>query len=69
MMGDLIGDLEHDLVGEGDAEGLGGPHVDHEVEGHRLLDGEVGGLGTFKNAACIEADLAIHGHEIGAIAH
>src|SRR5436190_24226741 len=30
-----LGDLEHDLVGEGDAERLGGLHIDDEVEEHR----------------------------------
>jgi hypothetical protein len=42
---DYLGDLEHDLVGEGDAERLGRLQSDHEVEGHGLLDGEIGGLG------------------------
>jgi len=39
-----LGDLEHDLVGERDAEGLGRPHVEDEIVDHRLLDGEVGRL-------------------------
>src|SRR3954467_8223704 len=43
-----LGDLEHDLVGEGDPQLAGGLEVDHEVEGHGPLDREVSGLGAFK---------------------
>src|SRR3954462_5368194 len=38
-----LGDLEHDLVGEGDPQLAGRLQVDHEVKGHGPLDREVGG--------------------------
>jgi hypothetical protein len=41
---DHLGDLEQDLVGERDAERLRRLQVHHEVEAHRPLDGQVGGL-------------------------
>jgi hypothetical protein len=37
-------DLEHDLVVEDDAEGRGRLQIQHELEGHRLLDGQIGRL-------------------------
>jgi hypothetical protein len=44
-----LGGLEQHVRGDGEAEGVGGPEIDHEVEFTGLLDGEVGGLGAFKD--------------------
>ena len=59
-----LGDLEHDLVGEGDAQLAGGLQVDHEVERHRLLDGEIGGLGAFQNLVYINSRAPIEVIEV-----
>jgi hypothetical protein len=45
-----VRNLQHDLVGEGDAERLGRLEVHHELEGHRLFDGKISRLGAFENA-------------------
>ena len=47
---DHLGGLEEDVPRDGEAEGLGGLEVDHEVEGRRLLHGKVGGLGALEDA-------------------
>ena len=40
---DLLGPHEH-RGRDGEAEGLGGPQIDHDLELRRLLDGQVGGF-------------------------
>src|SRR5262245_13650996 len=66
---DDLGDLEHDLVGEGNAQLVGGLEVHHEVEGHRLLDGKVGGFGALEDAVYVVRGAAVHAGEIGAVRH
>src|SRR4051812_6202608 len=41
---DDLGGLEHDIRGDGEAEGLGGAKIDNEVVPHRALDGEISRL-------------------------
>src|SRR5882724_13691791 len=41
---------DEEVRGDGEAEGLGGLEIDDQLEVHRLLDGQVGGLGTFQDS-------------------
>src|SRR5882672_5674736 len=45
---DLVGAGE-DRWRDGEAERLGGLEIDHQLEGRRLLDREIGGLGALED--------------------
>src|SRR5947207_5845923 len=56
--------LLYDLVGLGEkcrwninAERLGGLEIDDQLEGRRLLDRQIGGLGALENLSRVSADL------------
>src|SRR6266436_10168371 len=54
---DLIGAGE-DRWRDGQAESLGGVEIDDQLEGRRLLDWQIGGLGALENPAGVDASLA-----------
>src|SRR5262252_1231794 len=65
-----------DLVGAGekhrrklDAERLGGLKVEYQFEFDWLLNRQIGGLGTFQDAAGVDANLVIGIRNIGSVAH
>src|SRR3954453_8361648 len=64
-----FGALEHDLIREGNPEGLRCFHVDHEVKGHRLLDGEDRGLGPLENAVHIVGGAMSHRQLVRRVGH
>src|SRR3954447_5864240 len=64
---DDLGGLEQHVLGDGEAESLGGLEVDDEVEGRRLLHGEVGGLGAFQNTVYIVGSAPMHGGQARAV--
>src|SRR6516225_3974001 len=43
--------------------------VNHKLELGRLLNRQIGGLGTFQDAAGVDADLAIGISNVGSVAH
>ena len=47
----------------GEAEGLGGLEVDHQLKYGRLLDRQIGGLGTLQDLPGVNSGLAIVGRE------
>src|SRR5262249_17870841 len=53
----------------GEAERLGGPEVDHQLEFGRLHNWQVGWLFALENAAGIDAHTAKHVRKIGPVAH
>src|SRR5262245_60384803 len=64
------------LVGAGEerrrhlqTERLGGFEVDHKLEFHRLVDGQVGGFLALKNPPGIEPDLVIRVRRTSSLAH
>src|SRR5258706_9490384 len=59
----LIRPLQEGL-GDGQAEGLGGPEVDHQLELRRLLDGEVGRLRAFQDLVHVRSCATIEIREI-----
>jgi len=67
--------LFDDLVGagenrwrHGEAELLGGLEVDHQLEGRRLLDRQIGGLLALENPSGVNASLAKGRSDAGPIA-
>src|SRR5438477_8202171 len=71
----LAHSLDH-LVGaaeqrerEGDAERIGGFEIEHQLDVHRLLHRQVGGLGALEYAADIDASEALRVVDAGAVAH
>jgi hypothetical protein len=65
----------NDLVGAGEdrgrhrqAERLGGVEVDDKLEGRRLLDRQIGGLGALEDLSDVNAGLAIGSREARSIA-
>src|SRR5216683_5328696 len=55
-------------LGDGQAEGLGGLEVDHQLELRRLLDGKVAGLCALEDLVDVGGGVAIHletAHSIG----
>src|SRR5271165_3289081 len=56
---DLVGAGE-DRLRHGQAERLGGLQIDDQLEGGRLLDRQIGGLGALENLSGINAELAIY---------
>src|SRR4029453_14715711 len=51
---DHLGRLEEEGWRDGQAQGLGGLQVDHQLERHRLLHRQIGGLGPFENLVDVE---------------
>src|SRR5215212_9537722 len=64
-----LGDLEQDLVGEGDPKRLGGLQVHHEVKGHRLLDREISGFRPIEDAVDIVGGAAVTRQQTGPVGH
>src|SRR5687767_3429208 len=46
---DDLGGLEQHMLGDGEPESLGGPEVDDELEAHRPLHRQVGGLRSLQD--------------------
>jgi hypothetical protein len=56
------------VVGDGQAEGLGGVHIDHKLEGHRLLDGQGRGLRAVEEPVHVVGGAAVQvnpAHAVG----
>src|SRR5215471_3227540 len=64
----LVGGNEQ-LVWRGEAEHPGGLVVNDQFEFRRLHDRQIGRLRALEDAAGIDADLAIHIHNVASIAH
>src|SRR5262245_23733385 len=54
---------------DGEAERLGGLHVDDELHFGRLLDRQLGGLLAFENSACIDAERAVRIQNGASVCH
>src|SRR5215831_15100979 len=54
---------------EHDAERPGGLDIDNQLKFHRLLDGQIAGLGSLENFSGVDADLSICIGKNGSIAH
>src|SRR5215831_20454123 len=54
---------------DGEAERLGGLHVDDELHFGRLLDRQLGGLLAFENSACIDAERAVRIQNGASVSH
>src|SRR5215470_13199175 len=67
-LNDLIRPRQHRRR-DGQAERLGGLEVDDELELGRLLDREIGGLGTLEDLCHIGSGASIEISEIRAVAH
>jgi len=67
LLDDLVGAGE-DRWRHGEAERLGGLQVHDQLEPCRLLDRQVGGLGSVQDLSGIDAELAIGGSETRSIA-
>src|SRR6266481_6040872 len=63
---DLVGAGE-DRWRDGEAKRLGGVEVDDQLEGRRLLDRQVGGLGALEDPSGVNADLAPDADTAGSI--
>ena len=50
--------LQEERWGDGEAERLGGLEIDHQLEFHRLLHGQVARLGAFQNLVHVYSDAA-----------
>src|SRR5262245_34174349 len=68
--------LLNNLVGNGEqaprndeAERLGGPDIDEELEFCGLDDRDIGGLGALEDAASVDPSLTIGFRNAGAVAH
>jgi len=67
LLNHLVGAGEERLR-HGQAEGFRGFQVDDQLELGRLLDRQVGGLGTSENPADIRPSLAIYAGGFGSVA-
>src|SRR5262245_23753427 len=63
----LVGEREQ-IVGDLEAERLGGPEVDHELELGRLQNRQVGGLGPLENVRGVDAVLPVGVGDADAVA-
>src|SRR5688572_20503583 len=63
-----LGRLEQHVVGDGEAEGLGRLEIDHEVEAHRLLNGQVGRLRALEDLVHVSGGASKHVAEVPSIA-
>src|SRR5437870_1710906 len=61
--------LEEERWGNGEAEGLGGLQVDHQLELRRLLDGQVGGFGTLQDTIHIDGSATAHVYQARPVGH
>src|SRR2546423_1882086 len=52
--------LEHDLVREGEAEGLGRLQVDHELESHGLLYGEISRVSALEDLVYVDGNAPVY---------
>ena len=57
LLDNLVGAHQH-RVRHSEAERLGGLEVDDQLEGRRLLDRQIGGLGAFEDRSRVSADQA-----------
>jgi hypothetical protein len=64
----LVGEREQ-IVGDSEAERLGGFQVDDEMELGRLLHGQIRRLRTLENPAAVDADLAECVGPVRSVAH
>src|SRR5262245_42890010 len=66
---DHLVDAANQRQRDGEAERLGGLHVDDEFDFGRLLDRQLGGLLAFENSACIDAERAVRIQNGAAVSH
>src|SRR5262249_51785510 len=66
---DHLVDAANQRQRDGEAERLGGLHVDDELDFGRLLDRQLGGLLAFENSACIDAERAVRIQNGASVSH